>query len=132
MTVSLDEARLTALASSFSGSLLRPTDAAYEEVRRVHTALVDRRPHEHALEGREVAARRIERQPDRAELTDLLVAVHTREQILGAAIGRERGVAVRGSLRHSGRGRYRTVVPPEPRGRFRSRRACRAPVRGPR
>ena len=44
MTVSLDEARLAALASSFSGSLLRPTDAAYEEVRRVHNGLVDRRP----------------------------------------------------------------------------------------
>jgi hypothetical protein len=49
MTVSLDEGRLAegrlaALASSFSGSLLRPTDAAYEEVRRVHNGLVDRRP----------------------------------------------------------------------------------------
>jgi len=44
MTVTLDEGRLAGLASSFSGTLLRPTDDAYEAARRVHNGLVDRHP----------------------------------------------------------------------------------------
>jgi FAD/FMN-containing dehydrogenase len=32
------------LASSFSGQLLQPTDAGYEEARKVHNGLVDKRP----------------------------------------------------------------------------------------
>jgi FAD/FMN-containing dehydrogenase len=44
MTATLDEGRFTALASSFSGTLLRPTDDGYDEARRVHNGLVDRRP----------------------------------------------------------------------------------------
>jgi FAD/FMN-containing dehydrogenase len=32
------------LASSFSGQLLKPADAGYEETRRVHNGLVDKRP----------------------------------------------------------------------------------------
>jgi FAD/FMN-containing dehydrogenase len=44
MTVTLDEGRLAALASSFSGTLLRPTDDGYEGARRVHNGLVDRHP----------------------------------------------------------------------------------------
>ena len=44
MTVTLDEGRLAGLASSFSGTLLRPTDDEYEAARRVHNGLVDRRP----------------------------------------------------------------------------------------
>jgi FAD/FMN-containing dehydrogenase len=44
MTVTIDEGRFGALASSFAGTLLRPADAGYEEARRVHNGLVDRRP----------------------------------------------------------------------------------------
>ena len=44
MTVTLDEGRLAGLASSFSGTLLRPTDDAYQAARRVHNGLVDRHP----------------------------------------------------------------------------------------
>lgn len=44
MTVTLDEGRLAALASSFSGTLLRPTDDGYEAARRIHNGLVDRHP----------------------------------------------------------------------------------------
>ena len=44
MTATIDEGRFTALASSFSGTLLRPTDDGYDEARRVHNGLVDRRP----------------------------------------------------------------------------------------
>ena len=32
------------LASTFSGQLLKPTDVGYEEARRVHNGLVDKRP----------------------------------------------------------------------------------------
>ena len=32
------------LSSTFSGHLLRPTDVGYEEARRVHNGLVDKRP----------------------------------------------------------------------------------------
>jgi FAD/FMN-containing dehydrogenase len=34
----------TQLSSAFSGRLLRPSDAGYEEARRVHNGLVDKRP----------------------------------------------------------------------------------------
>jgi FAD/FMN-containing dehydrogenase len=44
MTVTLDEGRLSALASSFSGALVRPTDDGYEAARRIHNGLVDRHP----------------------------------------------------------------------------------------
>ena len=44
MTVSLDETRLSALASSFSGNLLRPNEDGYGDARRVHNGLVDRHP----------------------------------------------------------------------------------------
>jgi FAD/FMN-containing dehydrogenase len=35
---------VTTLAASFSGQLLQPTDAGYDEARRVHNGLVDKRP----------------------------------------------------------------------------------------
>jgi len=40
----IDEERLETLAASFSGVLLRPGGDGYEETRRVHNALVDKRP----------------------------------------------------------------------------------------
>ncbi len=40
----VDAERLDALRESFSGSLLSPGDDGYEEARRVHNGLVDRRP----------------------------------------------------------------------------------------
>jgi FAD/FMN-containing dehydrogenase len=40
----IDEERLEALAASFSGSVLRPQDDGYEEARRIHNALIDKRP----------------------------------------------------------------------------------------
>jgi FAD/FMN-containing dehydrogenase len=43
MTSSFDEA-LTELASRFTGKLLKPEDAGYEEARKVHNGLVDKRP----------------------------------------------------------------------------------------
>jgi FAD/FMN-containing dehydrogenase len=43
MTSSLADAVLE-LASKFSGQLLQPTDAGYEEARKVHNGLVDKRP----------------------------------------------------------------------------------------
>src|SRR5262245_63965 len=36
--------RLEALRTAFSGTLLAPGDAGYEEARRVHNGLIDRRP----------------------------------------------------------------------------------------
>lgn len=39
-----DETRLEALAALFSGRLLRPGDEGYEEARRVHNGLIDKRP----------------------------------------------------------------------------------------
>ena len=39
MTASLDQ-----IAPSFTGQLLQPTDAGYDEARRVHNGLVDKRP----------------------------------------------------------------------------------------
>ena len=41
---SLDEERLKALAAAFSGLLLRPGDVGYDEARRVHNGLIDKRP----------------------------------------------------------------------------------------
>lgn len=41
---SIDEDRLRALAASFSGVLLRPGDHEYEEARRIHNGLIDKRP----------------------------------------------------------------------------------------
>ena len=43
MTSSLADAVIK-LAGSFSGQLLRPADAGYEEARKVHNGLVDKRP----------------------------------------------------------------------------------------
>ena len=43
-TTAFDAARLEALRATFSGQLLGPGDAEYEEVRRVHNGLIDRRP----------------------------------------------------------------------------------------
>ena len=35
---------VTALASTFTGQLLRPGDAGYDEARKVHNGLIDKRP----------------------------------------------------------------------------------------
>jgi FAD/FMN-containing dehydrogenase len=43
-TTALDVEHLEALATACSGTLLRPTDRGYEEARRVHNGLVDKRP----------------------------------------------------------------------------------------
>src|SRR4249919_62249 len=43
MTSSLADAVIE-LASRFSGRLLQPADAGYEEARKVHNGLVDKRP----------------------------------------------------------------------------------------
>ena len=36
--------RASSLESEFSGTLLQPEDAAYDEARRVHNGLIDKRP----------------------------------------------------------------------------------------
>jgi FAD/FMN-containing dehydrogenase len=41
---SIDEDRVKALAATFSGTLLRPGDDGYEEARRIHNGLIDKRP----------------------------------------------------------------------------------------
>jgi FAD/FMN-containing dehydrogenase len=41
---SVDENRLKALAAAFSGALLRPGEHGYEEARRIHNGLIDKRP----------------------------------------------------------------------------------------
>lgn len=41
---SLDQERLKALAAAFSGMLLRPGEGGYDESRRVHNGLIDKRP----------------------------------------------------------------------------------------
>jgi FAD/FMN-containing dehydrogenase len=41
---SLDQDRLKSLATAFSGVLLRPDDDGYEEARRIHNGLIDKRP----------------------------------------------------------------------------------------
>ena len=38
------EERVGALAAEFAGTLLRPGDAGYEEARRIHNGLIDKRP----------------------------------------------------------------------------------------
>ena len=43
MTNSLSDA-VTTLASTFTGQLLRPGDAGYDEARKVHNGLIDKRP----------------------------------------------------------------------------------------
>jgi FAD/FMN-containing dehydrogenase len=40
----IDGEALDALAAAFSGTILRPDDAGYDEARRVHNGLIDRRP----------------------------------------------------------------------------------------
>ena len=40
----LDEDQLGALSSSLSGAVVRPGDVRYDEVRRVHNGLIDKRP----------------------------------------------------------------------------------------
>jgi FAD/FMN-containing dehydrogenase len=40
----LDEAAVTTLGASFSGFLVRPGDDGYDDARRLHNALVDKRP----------------------------------------------------------------------------------------
>src|SRR4029453_652809 len=42
--VTIDDAAIDELRTTFSGELVRPNDASYEEARRVHNGLVDRRP----------------------------------------------------------------------------------------
>ena len=42
--MSLDTATLAQLAPGFTGRLLQPADAAYDDARRVHNGLVDKRP----------------------------------------------------------------------------------------
>ena len=44
MAGSLDSDRLKSLAAAFSGTLLRAGDDGYEEARRVHNGLIDKRP----------------------------------------------------------------------------------------
>lgn len=44
MQGSLDQDRLKSLAATFSGALLRPGDNGYEEARRLHNGLIDKRP----------------------------------------------------------------------------------------
>ncbi len=44
MTVVPDQAVLEELAADLAGTVLRPGDDAYEEARRVHNGLIDRRP----------------------------------------------------------------------------------------
>ena len=43
-TSRINAGRLKSLAKSFSGSLLQPGDDGYEEARRIHNGLVDKRP----------------------------------------------------------------------------------------
>jgi len=43
-TAGIDAAELDRLRAAFSGALLEPGEGAYEEARRVHNGLVDRRP----------------------------------------------------------------------------------------
>ena len=41
---SLDQASIVDLSARFSGVLLRPDQSGYDEVRRVHNGMIDRRP----------------------------------------------------------------------------------------
>ncbi len=42
--MSVVEERVAALATDFSGSLLQPDDAGYDDARRIHNGLIDKRP----------------------------------------------------------------------------------------
>ena len=44
IAAALDRERLNALSASFSGALIEPGDARYEEARRVHNGLIDKHP----------------------------------------------------------------------------------------
>ena len=44
MAATIDRAALTELSARCSGVLLSPADAGYDEARRVHNGLVDKRP----------------------------------------------------------------------------------------
>ena len=43
-TAGIDAERLEELRGVFSGSVLQPGDDGYDDVRRVHNGLIDRRP----------------------------------------------------------------------------------------
>ena len=68
----IDEARLSELTSGFSGQLLRPGEAGYEEARRIHNGLIDRRP---ALIARCLGAADIADAVNFARSSDLDIAV---------------------------------------------------------
>jgi FAD/FMN-containing dehydrogenase len=44
VAAALDRERLNALSASFSGAIIEPSDERYEETRRVHNGLIDKRP----------------------------------------------------------------------------------------
>ena len=44
MTTTAGAERLGELRASFSGDVLQPDDAGYEDARRIHNAQIDRRP----------------------------------------------------------------------------------------
>jgi FAD/FMN-containing dehydrogenase len=44
VSAAIDEERLETLSASFSGPVLRPQDDGYEEARKIHNALIDKRP----------------------------------------------------------------------------------------
>lgn len=44
VAAALDRERLNALSVSFSGAIIEPSDERYEETRRVHNGLIDKRP----------------------------------------------------------------------------------------
>jgi len=41
---STDQGKITDLSAHLSGMLLRPGDAGYDEARRLHNGLIDKRP----------------------------------------------------------------------------------------
>ena len=43
-TTAIDSDRLAELAVTFAGEILSPGDAAYDECRRIHNGLIDKRP----------------------------------------------------------------------------------------
>ena len=44
VSAAIDEERVETLSASFSGPVLRPQDDGYEEARKIHNALIDKRP----------------------------------------------------------------------------------------